>query len=358
MMPMQRHPARSGQPPSRLSRSYPAGVGAVLLCGAWLIWSGGLTPAQEKAKAPLTSTALVELKDARLVFINKHEVAFDRPGVLQFVLEEGESVEKGQVVARLDDRIAKAAVEVAQARVLNTAEVISAQKQAELADLKYKVTKKNADEYNASHGLTSPEPGTTPTPITPELNAPPASTTSNGKGVGDSLYPSSYLDELRLTAEAARSDVGRFEKEHEVNVKGVVQAQAELSVLELKAPRAGLVTWAYKQTGEGVQSGEKVLDITSTSRIRVEVNVPAVTAARLKVGMPITVVVQQPTGETAMNLERYPTVLKFIDPTIEDVSQKVRIWAEIDNSLGQLREGLRASIEIVPGTPAPATKPQ
>ena len=59
-----------------------------------------------------------------------------------------------------------------------------------------------------------------------------------------------------------------------------------------------------------------------------------------------------------MSVERYPATLKFIDPTITQLGQKVRIWAELDNSHGKLREGLKASIEFVPSSVPPATTPQ
>ncbi len=303
-------------------------------------------PAVPAVAAAPTSTAVVELKPARLLFVDRHEVAFDHPGVLQFVVEEAEVIKAGQVVARLEDGIAKAALAVSEARVMNNAEVISAQKQAELAQLKSQAAEKANAEHQAKATTTpaAPQTGAEPTPVSD-----PAS---------NSLYPKVYLDELRLTAEAAQADIGRFEKEHAVAQKGRDQAQAELNALELKAPRDGLVTRAFKQTGEGTQSGEKVLEIISTQRVRVEVEVPAVTAARLKVGMPATVLVHQPTGVNAMDVERYPVVLKFIDPTIGQVSQKVRIFAEIDNSHGKLREGLTASIEVIPEATPAATKPQ
>ena len=329
-----------------------------LLVGVLLTGGGGLVSAQEKtpspAPAPASSTILVELKPARLIFVDRHEVAFDRPGVLQFVVEEGEQVQKGQPVARLEDGIAKAAVGVAEARVLNTAEVTSAQKQAELAKLKYDASVKANEEKRLESQLLGPN-GKAPT----REGAPDPQLADATSGLDDPnsdhylSFRKIAIDELKLTYEAATADVGRFEKEHEVNQKGLLQAQAELAVLELKAPRAGLVTRAFKQTGEGVQSGEKVLEIISTSRIRVEVEVSAVTAARLKVGMPITVIVQQPSGENAMASERYPTTLKFKDPTIGQVSKKVRVWAELDNPEGKLIEGLDASIEIVPSATAP-----
>jgi multidrug efflux pump subunit AcrA (membrane-fusion protein) len=311
---------------------------------------GPLTAADPAAK-PANSTSIVTFENARLLFVDRHEVAFDRPGVLKFVVEEGETVTQGQVVAQQEDSIARAAVGVAEARVMNTAEIESAKLQAELAEMKYQVAKQKSDEYNKKVPTLTPE--SQPTAPTPVLESPPSPTVQS-----DELYPKVYIDELRLTAASAKSEIGRFEKEHEVNQQGLLQAKAELEVLQLKAPRNGLVTRAYKQTGEGAQSGEKILEIISTQRIRAEVDVSAIAAARLKVGLPIIVIVEQPTGETAMSVERYSTTLKFIDPTITQIGQKVRIWAELDNSHGKLREGLKATIEIVPSSVPPATSPQ
>lgn len=320
------------------------------LIGVTLCISGlRFLPADEPTAKP-TSASIVRFDNTRLLFVDRHEVAFDRPGILQFVVEEGETVTKGQVIAHQEDSIARAAVGVGEARVLNTAEIQSAKLQAELAELKYQVAKQKTDEYKKSITPAAESQLTVPAPV--------IEGSLNTAAQSDELYPKVYIDELRLTAESAKSEIGRFEKEHEVNQKGLLQAKAELEVLQLKAPRDGIVTIAFKQTGEGTQSGEKILEIVSTQRIRAEVEIPAVAAARLKVGMPITVIVEQPTGETAMSLERYPATLKFIDPTIKQVSQKVRIWAELDNSHGNLREGLKASIEIVPGTAPPATTPQ
>lgn len=319
---------------------------------------GPLTAADPAAK-PANSTSIVTFENARLLFVDRHEVAFDRPGVLKFVVEEGETVTQGQVVAQQEDSIARAAVGVAEARVMNTAEIESAKLQAELAELKYQVSKQITDENNKK--TAPPTSDSQPAAPTPVLESPPNPTAQSYEiypKVDFPVYPKMMIDELRLTAASAKSEIGRFEKEHEVNQMGLLQAKAELEVLQLKAPRNGIVTRAFKQTGEGAQSGEKILEIVSTQRIRAEVDVSAIAAARLKVGLPIIVIVEQPTGETAMSVERYSTTLKFIDPTITQIGQKVRIWAELDNSHGKLREGLKASMEIVPSSVPPATMPQ
>ena len=334
-----------------------------LLCGAVGGFScQGITAqdaAEKKEPAAQTSTSVIELKPARLYFVDRHEVAFDRPGVLQLVLEEGENVETGQIVARLVDGIALAAVGVAEARVMNTAEVESARKQAELAKAKLDAAEEANQKYRDDQKKPASGSGSEGSANPPSANGAIESPTLDDESpMGGGVFNSVTIRELLLTYQASEADIGRFQKEHEVNQKGLLQAQAELEVLVLKAPRDGLVTRAFKQTGEGTQSGEKVLEIISTQRIRVEVEVDAVIAARLKVGMPVTVVVHQPSGTNDMDLERYPTVLKFIDPTIGQLSKKVRIWVELDNAPGKLREGLTASIEIVPGMTAPAPQPQ
>ena len=90
------------------------------------------------------------------------------------------------------------AVGVAEARVMNTAEIESAKLQAELAELKYQVAKQKSDEFHKK--ATLPAPDSQPLAPTPVLESPPGTAPQT-----DELYPKVYIDELRLTAASAKS---------------------------------------------------------------------------------------------------------------------------------------------------------
>ena len=117
-------------------------------------------------------------------------------------------------------------------------------------------------------------------------------------------------------------------------------------------PRDGLVTRVFKRTGEGVQAAEPVIEILSTSRIRVEAEVSAARAATLRVGDEVEVQVSFPSA-TGPTVERFSTHLRFVDPALERVSQTVRVWAELKNPDGRLREGLPTQLVLAPRSASP-----
>jgi len=286
----------------------------------------------EAAKPAAGTTVYVEKDKVRLTFVEKRDLTFDRAGVLEFVHEDGETVEAGKVVARFLSAREQTGLLVAQARVLNKAEVLEAQAQADLAKIKLDSSQKAMEDHKVKKAKEAEERRAAGKPIPDDFFSPP--------------YSASYIAELQKSHEAAMAAIGRAEKEHAVNENGVEQAQADLTLTEIKAPMAGTVTRVYKRSGEGVQASEKVLQIISTQRIRATVEVPVTVAARLTKGMPVTVIVDQPDEGNAMKTQRYTVPLRSIDPSVIPGAQKVTIWAEIDNTDGKLREGLTSSLEI------------
>jgi len=265
---------------------------------------------------------------ARLLFVDRHALAFDRVGVLDETVEEGEVVKAGQVVARLRSEIAAAALAVAEARVENEAEIVAVQKHHEAAEAEYR-----------------------------------AAMTANKRSlelVGVIAFETSAIDRLRLAGEAAAAEIEKARKEHTVNLRTRDQARAELDAMNRTTPRDGLVTRVFKRTGEGVQAAEPVIEILSTSRIRVEAEISAALAAALRVGDEVEVEVTFPSAEGHVT-ETFSTQLRFVDPALERVSQTVRVWAELKNPQGLLREGLETQLLLgrvrsaAPGLPAAET---
>lgn len=256
---------------------------------------------------------------ARLLFVDRHALAFDRVGVLQEAVEEGDLVKAGQVIARLRNEIAAAALAVAEARVENEAEVVVAQKHRESAEAEFRAALR-ANEVAIARGATA--------------------------GL---IFEASAIDRLRLTSEAAGAEVEKARKEHSVSTRTRDQARAELEAMALSSPRDGLVTRVFKRRGEGVQAAEAVVEVLSTSRIRVEAEITAALAASLQAGDAVEVDVTFPSNGKSVT-ERFSTTLRFVDPALERVSQTVRVWAELDNSSGRLREGLRTQLLLAPAT--------
>jgi RND family efflux transporter MFP subunit len=154
------------------------------------------------------------------------------------------------------------------------------------------------------------------------------------------------LLELKTTADRSATRILEAQLELEVTRLKKKEAEAELRMCTIPAPFDGFVTRVLKQPGEAVQLGDPVAEVVNPQRLKVEGYVAADEALRLKPGMKVTATPQtasgpQPTGEG---------ILVFVDVGVEPVSQRVRVWAEIDNRDRRLQPGLlaRLSIDLTP----------
>lgn len=282
------------------------------------------------AEEPRRAAAEVESVPARLLFVDRHSLAFERAGVLAEVAAEGSRVRRGEVVARLKDEVAAAALGVARARVANEAEVVAARLQFQAAEA----------EFEAARAANSRAPALT------SLSLPPVSL---------NIFESTALNRLRLARETAAAEIEKARKEHTVQERSRDQAAVELESFQLLSPLDGLVTRSFKRPGEGAQGGETILEVLSTRRIRVEADIQVSQTARLAVGEEIDVLVTRIPGDEA-GPETRRARLGFVDPTVERVSQTVRVWADIDNGDNRLREGLPAKLRLPGRGPAAGTE--
>ena len=115
---------------------------------------------------------------------------------------------------------------------------------------------------------------------------------------------------------------------------------------ELLSPVNGVVVEILKHPGEWVEPGEKVLRIVSIDRLRAEGLVHVSKLPANLVGAPVTISVELPDkGATT-----FKGKVVFVSPEISPVNGQARVWAEIDNSSGLLRPGLRPQMKIeMPG---------
>lgn len=281
------------------------------------------------AEQPRHTAPEVESVPARLLFVDRHSLAFERAGVLAELATEGSHVRRGEVVARMKSEVAAAALAVARARVANEAEVVAAQLQFQAAEAEFQA----ARTANAH------------TPVLTSLALAPVSL---------NVFESTAINRLRLAQETAAAEIEKARKEHTVYQRSRDQAEAELDSFLLHCPLDGLVTRGFKRQGEGAQAGEAILEVLSTRKVRVEADIKVSQAVRLVVGQEIEVLVTHVPGDDAQHVT-HRARLGFVDPTVERVSKTVRVWADIDNEDNRLREGLPAKLQL-PGR-APVSGP-
>jgi hypothetical protein len=304
------------------------GVGVILAVLGWLTGNGteaDETPADASPGSPEVIVVDVPLSQ----FVQRRRLSADRVGVLKSTPAEGDRVEAGAIVARLRDDVPQAMLAAAEARAASTVDIEASEKYAESEKFEYQVMV----EANATRPAKPP-------------------------------YPNSDVQRARLRSESAT--LQGAVKRHEQQVNGLLrdQAQAELRTFEIVSPISGVVSRVFRHEGEGVQQSEAILEVVNTDRIRVEGRLPAKLASRVRVGAPVRVKFDsgESPGQGDAADGEITGVLGFVDVSAEGVGpeRRVRVWADLDNPGGRLRDGLPAKLTIVlqpRGVPSTAEAP-
>ena len=155
------------------------------------------------------------------------------------------------------------------------------------------------------------------------------------------------MTRLRLDAEAAKLQIEKAKHEQTLNQLAAEQASAELRTYHVIAREGGIVTRVFKRAGQGVQQGESVVQVVNTDVIRIRGYVKVTDVDKIRVGLPVRVTFQIPGDKSMMPSEPYTGKLGYVDVSVQEISENVLIWAEIDNREANLREGLTATMVIL-----------
>lgn len=188
-------------------------------------------------------------------------VAAKLPGrVSQVLAEEGQTVDAGQVVARMDTLELEAQLAGAEAQVRRSekaiaeAEAAIAQRDSErtLAEQEHeRASKLQKSGYGTAQSLDL---------RLSQLNV----------AIAAQRAAQASLDEAHAAADAARAEVAR------------IQSQIDDSIL--KAPRRGRVEYKLVQSGEVVAAGAPIVTLLDLSDVYMTIFVPARVAGRLALG--------------------------------------------------------------------------
>jgi len=260
--------------------------------------------AQQISSNQSTTNQAIVIPDCRVKVAHEVKLAFQTSGIVDRLLTQGTTVKQGEVVAKLNDAIAKAAFLIAERESSNDIEIRFAKKAGELAQIKYERAQQ-ADQHH-SGTVTDFE-----------------------------------LRELRLAAE--RSLLQLQQAEHQFAISGLKKNEQliQLQSLQIKSPFDGFVRSSQKQPGEFVREGETVIEIVNDSLMKVEGTVDAKLLDRMAIGN--SVVVQANHLGTTTTLRG---TIDFVDSKIEPVSMKVKFSALVENADSILKDGLLVTMAI------------
>lgn len=277
-------------------------------------WQGvATTQAQEKLSGLSREDGSTEVKNARVMLIERVTLASPRAGVLAFVEpREGDPVETRQVVASLDASVAKTSLAIARLKASSTVERRFAKNVIDLSQIEYDKARQ-----------------------------------ANSSIEGGGVFTDIDLRRLKLNVEKSILHQEQAESEAKVNALAVEQLTAELNSYAVVAPFSGTVTKIHRAKGEAVVLGDPIVDVVNLNRVRVEGFVGIKDGLRVKPGMSVMVRLDLPDVELAEERLELSGKLVFVDVGVEPVTGQIRVWAEVPNSEGILRAGLPTRMTII-----------
>ena len=272
----------------------------------------GAGPAVEHEAAALASVVISVIEQAEVP-------ARELGPLISIQVEEGDTVKKGALLARIDDGDPKLAskraeleLESARADAENAVRVQLAQKTLELAKSELARGERTRDLFE--NAITDEE-----------------------------------IERRRLKVDRAELEVRQ--SEHEAR-QAQIHARLSDNALQLAnrqvercriiAPLSGVVVQINRRAGEWVQPGDAVLRIVRLDRLRAEGFLKASQLTLVKPGQAVSLRTKLGNGQE----KTFPGVLTFISPEIIAADNRVRVWAEVQNKDLMLRPGMRASLLI------------
>ena len=313
--PRHRQPAARANRPLR--RALPSTVFWVSAAFHCCLLSVGAAHAQVRSTVPPREVGGTEVKNARVMLIERVTLASPRAGVLAFVeLREGDPVEARQVVASLDATVARVNLAIARHKASSSIDRRFAKKAIELSQSEYDKARQ-----------------------------------ANNNIEGGGVFTDIDVQRLKLNIDKSILQLEHAESEAKIQTLAVDQLTAELNTYAVVTPFSGLVTKVHRAKGESVTLGDPIADVVNLDRVKVEGFVSIQEGLRIRAGSVVAVRLDLPDIDLPEEHVVMHGKLLFVDVGVEPVSGQIRVWAEVPNPKGILRAGLPARM-IIRDTPA------
>lgn len=321
---------------------------AVLAAGVILSGCAKPAPEETEAPAPVQVTGVTQEPIRRIVAGDGVFFALGQTGVMpniskpavKFYVNRGDHVKQGQLVATLENRDLKAAVDTAKAQV-NLAELNV--HSTELATVPEAVVKAQADVENDKESM----------------DAAKKLLDSQQKLFEQGALAGRRVDEARVAYVTAKTALdGANEHLRALNSvsKGdqiktaqaqlqaaqaqLAAAEAQLSYSEIHSPRAGVVSDRPLYEGEMAVPGTPMLTVMDVSKVVARINIPQNQGGSVKIGQPAEVIPADG-GDT---VQGHVTV---VSPATDAASTTNQIWVECDNPGEKLKPGASVHVKII-----------
>lgn len=292
--------SREGPPRGRGSaRATAAALAGLALAGTALAGCGGNEASGGGGAAPTSVEAVVAKRDTISVTVpSVGSLKADRivelktqanGTVTSLAFKEGERVDSGQVLVRLDEDKLRASVAAARA-TLRRAETQAA----------------NLEQQERR----------------------------NQQLLAQGAISQQAFDDLKTQARAARAQAEEARADLSL-------ARERLSDATIRAPFHGRVGERDLDIGDYLKEGGDVVTVVDDDTIEAKFAVPERFVGRLEIGKPVEIGVSSLPGET------FRGKVSFVSPVVDTTNRAVTLKARVPNSDGELRSGQFANVTLV-----------
>jgi HlyD family secretion protein len=271
------------------------------------------------------------------------DVATKSPGrVLEILVDEGDFVQPGQVLARMDTEVLQAQLNQARAQVrqgenaILTAQAMVAQRESERATAEAVVTQRRAE-------LTATQKRHQRTETLVARNAMARQQLDDDLAAMQSAQAAlaaarSQVISADAGIAAAKSQVIEAQSSVEAAQAGVERLQADIRDSELKSDRVARVQYRVAQAGEVLGAGGKLLNLVDLADVYMTFFLPERQAGRVAIGSEVRLVIDAaPQYVIPARVSYVASVAQFTPKTVETESEReklmFRVKARIDPDL-------------------------
>jgi len=275
--------------------------------------------AENDAATRAPAGATLEVESVVLRLLEEAEVPAQEAGVVTGVaVREGQRVKQGELLAQIDDQVArlaadaaKAQFDIARAKASNDVRIRFAQKALEVSEAELRRSTESVERFAKS-------------------------------------VSQSQLDVEQLTVQKNRLEAEQADEEQQIATlemkakeNELTAARAEIARRRVIAPFDGVIVQVYVRKGEWVEPGQQSLRIVNVQRLKAEGFIRAEQATEVLASKSVALDVE-PSGSN----QSFTGKIVFVSPEVDPITGQVRIWAEIDNGKGLLRPGQPAKLII------------
>ena len=316
---------------------------SLLVLGQAIISSGCRVA---EGAAPLPFQGVVELEET--------PIGFELGGRLtQLLVKEGDVVDAGSVLARIDDGLEKSSRD-AQAGQVEVAKQQASAVKAGARGEEVRSLSARVDAAKATEQLLQKQAARDRTLVDKGAMAPASLDDMEGQLARASAERESLEHNLKLLRQGARhEDVSVAEARADAASAVLEMNDARLVRHELRAPIHGTVLDVNFEQGEVVTAAAPVFTLADTQRPYVDVFVPEAEIARVSVGQAAAIKIDALSHELGGHVEHIARRTEFTPRYLfsekERATLVVRVRVRVDDPKQQLRAGVPAFVHLTGG---------